>query len=68
MEMKKDKREERMTRTELFKQRVVIMRNSEPRPTDEDVVKKLSKHFCEGVQMARRVQNIVTIRNMERIF
>lgn len=37
------------------------MRNLEPRPTDKQTVKKLSRHFNERVQIARRAQNINTM-------
>lgn len=34
--------------------------------TEEEIVKRLCRHFDENIQNARRMQNITSIRDMER--
>lgn len=42
------------------------MKNLTPHMTEEDIVKPIARQFDENIQNAKRMQNITSIRNMER--
>lgn len=57
----------RLTRTEYFIEKVLLMKNLTPRLTEAEIVKQLSNHFDGLIRDAVKVQKIRLIKDMENI-
>lgn len=57
----------RMSRSEYFIEKVLIMKNLTPKLTDLEIIKQLSTHFEKNVRDAVRVRGIRSIREMETL-
>lgn len=56
-----------LTRTEYFIDRVILLQNMTPKLTEREIVRRLVRHFDDTIQQASRVQNIVSINQMEEL-
>lgn len=53
-----------LTKFEYLTERVIMLRSMTPRPTEEEIVSILTKHFDALSQNAARVQNITMIQGL----
>lgn len=57
----------KMSRTEYFIEKVLVMKNLTPRMTEHDIVKIMSNHFEKTIRDTIRMRGIRSIREMENI-